>query len=482
MNESTETKSRRTKIIATIGPTSIDPNVMKNMVEAGMDIARLNLSHGNLDEHLERLKQLREIAKEVGRPIGVMADLPGPKVRLGQFDTPVNLKIDDEILLEPGKGNSTSKLFTVGYESLLTDMQAGDRLAIGDGSIVLQVIGHTANALKARVLFAGTVQGRPGLHVPSDRLKITTPTPQDLIYLDAMVEADVDMIALSFVRSAHDIRRAGLEAIPRGPMVVAKIETKAAIENLTSIVKESGAVMVARGDLGTECSLEDLPHLQKEIIAECIALGRPAITATQMLESMIEAPAPTRAEASDVANAVFDGTSAIMLSAETAIGRDPAHVVATMASIAARADQEFHYDSWAVNLKHDRMMEPQSGDAAVTDVMTMATWSAAREMKAAAIVCISRSGFTVRAIARFRPEAPILAFTPEERTHRQLTMSWGATPFHIDRIGETDETIKMVMQKAKDTGHIRSGDVVAVLGGSSANVGMTDNLRMVRCE
>jgi pyruvate kinase len=310
---------------------------------------------------------------------------------------------------------------------------------------------------------------------------LSTPTPEDLRLLDAMVEQGVDMVALSFVRSAHDVRRVGLEPAPRGPLVVAKIETRAAIENLDGIIMESGAIMVARGDLGTECSIQDLPHLQKEIIARCIALGRPAITATQMLESMITAPSPTRAEASDVANAVFDGSSAVMLSAETAIGQDPPHVVATMASIAHRADQEFGYDTWAHQLRRDQLAEPQSQDSAVTDVMTMATWQAAKEIDAAAICCISRSGFTVRAIARFRPKAPILAFSPEDRTIRQLTMSWGATPIKIDRIDDNVVTVVRVLELAKALGHVRAGDIVAVLGGSSATIGATDTLRLVRC-
>ncbi len=472
---------RRTKIIATIGPACADETTLKAMVEAGMDVARLNLSHGTLEEQIERLGWLRRIADAVGRPVGVMADLPGPKVRLGSFDGPVELDVDDELLLEPGKGPSTGERFTVGYDSLLTDIHKGDRLAVGDGSIVLEVVDHTGDALKARVLFGGTVQGRPGLHIPSDRLKLTTPTPEDLRLLDAMVEADVDMVALSFVRSAHDVRRVGLEPAPRGPLVVAKIETRAAIENLDGIITESGAVMVARGDLGTELSLQDLPHLQKSIIARCISLGRPAITATQMLESMISAPAPTRAEASDVANAVFDGTSAVMLSAETAIGRDPAHVVATMASIATRADQEFNYEGWGRQLRRDHLNERQGADLKVTDVMTLATWQAAKEIDAKAIICISRSGFTVRAIARFRPQAPILGFSPEERTMRQLTMSWGATPLKIDRIDDNVVTVHTVLERAKAEGHIRTGDIVAVLGGSSGTVAATDTLRMVRC-
>ncbi len=477
------TDTRRTKIVATIGPASLDPKVMRDMVEAGMDVARINLSHGTLDQHLETLKKLRDVSDLIGKPLGVMADLPGPKVRLGQFAEPLDIALGEEILLQPGVKGETSKkgLFSVGYETLLTDIQVDDRLAVGDGSIILQVIDHTGDALKVKVLFGGTVQGRPGLHIPSDRLSLTTPTPQDLKYLDAMVEADIDIVALSFVRSAHDVRRVGLEPAPRGPLVVAKIETKAAIENLDAITAESGAIMVARGDLGTECSLADLPHLQKEIIARCVALGRPVITATQMLESMINAPAPTRAEASDVANAVFDGTSAIMLSAETAIGHDPAHVVRTMAEIASKADQKFNYAGWAKNLKRDQLGEPQRADTAVTDVMTMATWQAAREIGANAICCISASGFTVRAIARFRPDAPILAFSPQARSVRQLTMSWGAIPVQIDRIESTDATIEKVLLLAKEQGHVRTGDIVAVLGGSSATIGVTDTLRMVRC-
>ncbi len=475
------TVNRRTKIIATIGPASEDEATLKDMIEAGMNVARLNLSHGTLEESLELFRRVRFVSESAGRPIGIMADLPGPKVRVGAFAGPTELAVGSELFLEPGNERSTADRLQVDYESLLTDIELGDRLTMGDGSIVLEVTANTGNELEARVLFGGTTQGRPGLHVPSDRLRIKTPTPEDLRLADAFVDKGVDFIAVSFVRSAHDIRRVGLEPAPRGPLVIAKIETRAAVENLEGIIAASGAVMVARGDLGSEMPIEELPHLQKEIISRCIALGRPAITATQMLESMTTAPMPTRAEASDVANAVFDGTSAVMLSGETAIGRDPAHVVATMARIASRADDEFDYEGWAHQIRRDRLSEPQSQDAAVTDVMTMATWRAASEMGVKTIMCISRSGFTVRAIARFRPQAKILGFSPEERTIRQLTMSWGATPIPIDRIEDNAESVRHVLELAESQGHIRRGEIVAVLGGSSATVGATDTLRLVRC-
>ena len=238
---------RRTKIIASLGPASADEATIKAMVEAGMDVARLNLSHGSLDGAIERLHQIRTISENVGRPIGVMADLPGPKVRIGFLDEPIELAVGDELLLEPGDGASSAGHMWVDYDGLLVDVHLGDRLAIGDGSIILEVVDHTSTALKARVLFGGRTQGRPGLHIPSDRLKLSTPTPEDLRLLDAMVTEGVDMIALSFVRSAHDVRRVGVEPAPRGPLIVAKVETRAAVENLDGIIMESGAIMVARG-------------------------------------------------------------------------------------------------------------------------------------------------------------------------------------------------------------------------------------------
>ncbi|HSL58096.1 MAG TPA: pyruvate kinase [Acidimicrobiales bacterium] len=474
---------RRTKIIATIGPASDSPATLEAMIEAGMDVARIGLAHGTLDEQMARYQRVRVASEAVGRPVGILVDLPGPKVRAAPFGDGAHEVILEEgttVHLAPGSSKSTAQRVEVDYDQLLTDIHPGDRLMFGDGAVVVAIHDHTGTELVGTVAHGGRVQGRPGVHIPSDRLRVSSPTEQDLKFLDAFVEQGVDMVALSFVRSAHDVRRVGTEPHPRGPLIVAKIETRAAVENLDGIIEESGAIMVARGDLGEECELEELPHLQKDIIARCIALGRPAITATQLLESMIHAPIPTRAEATDVANAVFDGTSAVMLSAETAIGHDPVRVVATMNRIARRADQRFDYGDWAQRLTHRNVSEVAALDTRVTDTMTMAAWRAAMETKANAIICITRTGFTVRAMARFRPEARILAFSPDPRTVRQLTLSWGAVPLRSQAHGSFNAMADWAVTEAKRLGHVRAGDVVLLLAGSSEVSEATDTLRMVR--
>lgn len=445
-----------------------------------MDVARLGLAHGSIDDALERYHNIRAVAAEMGRPIGIMIDLPGPKVRLGNFGNhPIELVSGATTVLVPGKPTSDADEIGVDYEGLLGDIHAGDCLAVGDGSVTVQIESIEGDRAIAFVAHGGPVQGRPGLHVPSDRLAITAPTPDDLTKLDAFVDVGVDMVALSFIRSGHDVRKVGTEAHPQGPLLVAKIETRAAVENLEGIIEASGAIMVARGDLGSELGIEELPHVQKRIIRDCIGLGKPVITATQMFESMVTSPAPTRAEVSDVANAVFDGSSAVMLSAESAVGHDPVNAVATMARVAERADQEFDYDAWARRIRLLRSEAVGLGDARITDAMTGATWRAATEMGVAAIVCISESGFTVRSIARFRPKMPIIAFSPQERTTRQLTLSWGATPIdaphRVDDMAAMDQLVCM----ARDRGYVRSGEVVAVLAGAGGGgVHAADVLRM----
>ncbi|MFZ4517564.1 MAG: pyruvate kinase [Microthrixaceae bacterium] len=474
---------RRTKIVATIGPASDSPDVLRRLLDAGMDVARIGLAHGSLDDALARYRTIRGVADEHGRQLGILVDLPGPKVRLGSFgDSSVVLPTGGRVTLVPGRATSDADVIGVDYAELLGDIHPGDRLAVGDGSVTLRVESVDGDSAKALVDHGGPVQGRPGLHIPSDRLRIASPTPEDLRMLDAFVEEGVDMVALSFVRSAHDVRRIGTEPHPRGPLVVAKIETRAAVENLSGIIEAAGAIMIARGDLGSELGIEELPHLQKRITRDCISGGKPVITATQMFESMITSPAPTRAEVSDVANAIFDGTSAVMLSAETAVGEDPVNAVATMSRVAERADQEFDQDAWARRIRLLRKVAVgDNSDARLTDAMSAATWRAATEMGVAAIICISESGFTVRSVARFRPPMPIIAFSPRERTVRQLSMSWGTVglraPGRVDDLGLMDELVVA----ARDAGYVASGDTVAVLAGAgSKGSRATDVLRLAR--
>ena len=473
--------ARRTKIIATIGPASDSEAMIKDLAEAGMDVARIGLAHGSLDEAIEKFRRVRRVEASLGRPIGVMVDLPGPKVRAGHMpEEGLPVEQGDIIHLTPGNTGSTKSMIQVDHEGLLTDLHVGDRVAFGDGIVMAEVIDRGTDRLDARITHGGLLQGRPGVHIPSDRLRIASPTPDDLHMLDAFIEEGIDIVAVSFVRSAHDIRRVGVEPHPRGPLVVAKIETRAAVDNLDSIIEAAGAVMIARGDLGAEMPIEELPHLQKRIIQRCITLGRPAITATQMLESMVTAPTPTRAEASDIANAVFDGSSALMLSGESAIGHDPINAVATMARIAARADDEFDYDAWGARV-HEiaSTMEPHIDDT-VTLGMTNAAWRAALETGASAIICITHTGFTVRSIARFRPQAKILGFSTDPQTLRQLALSWGATPQILDVDYQADNVIGRVVEQARENGLIRRGDLVAVLSGSREYPGQaTDSLRLI---
>ena len=473
--------ARRTKIIATIGPASDSEGTIKDLAEAGMDVARIGLAHGSLDEAIEKFRRVRRVEAALGRPIGVLVDLPGPKVRAGHMpEAGLHLSEDDCIDLVPGNDASTVKVIQVDHEGLLTDLHVGDRVLFGDGGVMAEVTERRSDRLEARVTHGGLLQGRPGIHIPSDRLRIPSPTPHDLHMLDAFIEEGIDMVALSFVRSAHDVRRVGVEPHPRGPLVIAKIETRAAVDNLDSIIEASGAVMIARGDLGAEMPIEELPHLQKRILQRCITLGRPAITATQMLESMVTAATPTRAEASDIANAVFDGSSALMLSGESAIGHDPLNAVATMSRIAARADEEFDYDGWGSRVhKLASTMQPNVDDT-VTNSMTNAAWRAATESGASAIICVSRTGFTVRSIARFRPEAKILAFSTDPQTLRQLTLSWGATPHLLDVDHLDEDAVSRAVAIAREASEIRRGDLVAVLSGSKDYPGQaTDTLRLI---
>jgi pyruvate kinase len=474
--------SPRTKIVATIGPACDDPTVAGAMIDAGLNVARINLSHGDLDLAVARYRMIRTLAAERDVPVGILIDLPGPKVRAGAFPAGGSpLVTGESVAIVVAEGPSTSERITVDYPGVTSDLVAGDRIAFGDGQVVVEVRGPRSDGVQCEVLHGGLLQGRPGVGVPSQRTQLKAPTDQDLHLLEVFVELDADMVALSFVRSADDIRALRLPPHPEGPLVVAKIETRVAVDNLIPIIEASGAVMIARGDLGIDCPLEELPYLQKRIIRTCVEHGRPMITATQMLESMIQSPTPTRAEVSDVANAVLDGTSAVMLSAETAIGHDPASAVRTMARIAARADRAFDSRAWGEGVRGNVEENGRTDVDAITDAVTAAAWRAALELEAAAIICWSGSGHTVRAMSRFRPPAALLALSPDPRTVRQLSLSWGAIPIEVADASNEQEATERGLAIARDAGYVQSGDTVVVVSGS-AQLGrrISDSLRLLR--
>ena len=477
---------RRTKIVATVGPASEDPAVLRRMVAAGMNMARLSLAHGPVEETLERIQRVRRAADDEGEIVGILADLPGPKIRAADFpEGGVYLTEGDETALVPVDGQSQSdwRRIVVDHPDLVAQLRPGDRVALGDGGIELVIETLDRDRAVARVLTGGRLQGRPGVTFPARESTSSTPTVDDLRLLDAVCEAGVDAVAVSFVRSAAEIERVRVAAGPDGPMLVAKIETQEAVDALDEVISASDGVMVARGDLGIRCALEDVPHYQKQIIRTGVAYGRPVITATQMLESMVYAPTPTRAEVSDVANAVFDGTSALMLSGETAIGHDPVAVVWTMAKIALRAERDFDYQRWGTNLGRQQTAQTRGAPASVrmTASISAAAWRAAGDAEAAAIIACTNTGGTARAISRFRPPAAILAATPQARVARQLSVAWGITPLLVQHQGTTDDIVWFATKAAVDLGVVKTGDVVAVVVGSPGDPEAgTDVLRLVR--
>jgi pyruvate kinase len=483
--DATNSRDRRTKIVATIGPASEALDTMRAMIAAGMNMARVSLAHSTVEETKERITRLRAAAEAEGQVVGVLADLPGPKIRAAEFpEGGVHLPEGAVVELVPASADATSdqQRIAVHHPMVLTEIRPGDRVALGDGAIELLVDEVESERAVAEVLTGGWAQGRPGVVLPAGRTALASPTDDDLVML-AAIAGDVDGVAVSFVRTPADLERARASVDAPGLAFVAKIETPEAVDAVEAIIAASDGVMVARGDLGIRCALEDVPHHQKRIIRTGVAYGRPVITATQMLESMVRAPPPTRAEVSDVANAVFDGTSALMLSGETAIGQDPVNAVRTMARVAQRAEREFDYVAWGQGLGRQ---ESAGGDGAtghdrITASISAAGWRAAIDADVAAIIACTNSGATARAISRFRPAVPILGVTPSVTTARQLSVAWGITPILADRHGTTDEIVWFAVQAATERGIIRAGDLVAVLVGSPADEDpATDTLRLVR--
>lgn len=471
--------ARRTKIVATVGPASDSREQIASLIEAGVDVFRLSMAHDDIPSVLERMATIRSVGDSIDASPAIMIDLPGPKVRAGTFgDEGVMLEGGSEIELRPGREPSTAEVIHVSHEQLVDDVQAGDLLHLGDGKATMRVKYVGDDVAVAEVMHGGLMKGRPGVHIPSDRLSITTPTDFDREALAAVLDAGADMVAISFVRSAADIRSLNLPRPPAGPVVIAKIETRAAVDDIDAILEASDAIMVARGDLGLECSLAQLPALQKQIIEATVRVGRPVITATQMLETMIDNPQPTRAEVSDVANAVFDGTSAVMLSGETAIGRDPVHVIKMMDDILRNAEVAFDAESWAADVERIGQIEAKTDSGRVANAVSAAAARAIRALAPPAVVCITGSGATARAITRYRPYAAVLAVTGSERAFRQLNLVWGATPILVASHGEDASRVRRVLTELEQRGYLETGQIVPVVAGSS-NEAMTSNILRV---
>lgn len=453
--------------------------MLEGLVHAGMDVARVSFAHGSIEDALVVIRRIRSISPS----LGILPDLPGPKIRSTPFpDGGVVIEQGGEVVLAPGSIAPVSSQHVIGVavDEVVSSLHVGDVVSLGDGGLSLEVTSLGESGAKTSVRSGGRLMGRPGVTVPSSRVSLPTPTPEDLDRIAALVAEGVDAVAVSFVRDASDLDAVREALGDTGAMLVAKIETPEAIANLDAIVHNADAVMVARGDLGVRMALEDVPFHQKRIIQTGVRFGRPVITATQMLESMVTASVPTRAEVTDVANAVLDGTSAVMLSGETAVGVDPINVVRTMSRIVERTERDFDYRSWGAGVK----VEEESHDEPlrrITASVTGAAWRAAVELDAVAIIACTRSGATARAISRFRPSMPIVAVTPSEQTLRQLSMSWGVEALLSDHSADSDEDIWRAIQRVVAAGYAVSGEVVVVLAGSPYELAsVADTMRIVR--
>jgi pyruvate kinase len=436
-----------------------------------MDVARLNFSHGTHDEHAQTVANIRAVERRLGKPIGILQDLAGPKLRVGKLpEAGVELRQGSEVLLTVSARASAGQI-PVPVPQLPGALRAGNRLLLADGNIELTVLGTTPTEIRCRVRAGGVLKSHQGVYVPDLPLPIRTVTARDLRDLRFGLAHGVDWVAMSFVRGPEDlrplrrqIRRAGL-ATP----VMAKIERHEALDHLEEIIDAADGVMVARGDLGIELPLDRVPMLQKSIIAQCNASGKPVVTATQMLESMMEQPRPTRAEVSDIANAVLDGTDAVMLSGETAVGRYPVQAAQVMARVAARAESAWDFE--------EKLLESSQWPCeTVTDGICQAAVNLAHDLNAAAIITATATGHTPRMAAMYRPEPPIVAVTPDVATQRRLTLVWGVRPLVAPRGRNTDELIVRAVERAREAGFVRARDVVVVVAGVPAGVPGHTNL------
>jgi len=478
-------EKRRTKIVATLGPASETPEAIRNLMDAGVDVFRLNFSHGSHETHGQAVAHIRRVASEAGRPVAILQDLQGPKIRTGELagHAPVNLTAGDRVRITTDPVVGTAGLLSTTYAALPKDVRNGDVILLDDGRLQLRVLRAQDRDVETEVLVGGALGEHKGMNLPHTPLSAPCLTAKDRDDLNFGIRAGVDWVALSFVRRASDIEdlRREAKAAGTGVSVIAKIERVEAIRNLDEIVAATDGVMVARGDLGVETSAAEIPFLQKQILALAGRHGKPVITATQMLETMVSNPQPSRAEATDVANAVFDGTDALMLSAETAVGQYPVEAVRMMSEIALAA--ESHFAEYRRPNAQGRRARKAAGLAerpTVAEASVHAARVAAQELGAAAIAVFTLSGRTAFLMACRRPAAPILAFTPEEATYRRLALAWGVRPVLSEMAPQPDALAAMVERSIRAYGLLRDGELVIILVGSMTVPGATNMMKVYR--
>ncbi len=463
--------TRRTKIVATIGPASSDAVVLAGLTHAGMDGARLNLSHGTHDEHRERARLLRAAEAELGHPIALIADLQGPKLRIGDLDEPVKLTRGEDVVVAPAEFSSNGDL-PVSPSVISEVLQPGHEVLIDDGLVRLRVESVESGRARCAVLAGGVVTSHKGVNLPGVPIPIPSLTRKDMDDLELALELGVDFVALSFVRSAADVRdlRALIEQTGSHAHVIAKIEKAEAVDSLEAILSETDAVMVARGDLGVEIGPALVPLVQKRIITAALERGKPVITATQMLESMVHQAEPTRAEASDVANAILDGSSALMLSGETAVGEYPVESAAYMDRIARAVEPSLGY-------RHQ--LPEASEEPTVGQAMSNAACDLAEALGAKAILVPTYTGRTASVVARLRPRRPIIALTHHDYALRQSALEWGVTPILIPECADVEALLARSLAAARGSGIVEQGDRVVITAGTAVNLpGTTDLIKV----
>ena len=463
---------RKTKIVCTLGPSTDNEEVLRAMIESGMDVARFNFSHGSHEEHKRRFETLDRLRRELGRPVATLLDTKGPEIRLRQFkDGQVNLTAGQEFTLTTRDVEGDATICAVTYKNLPQDVKAGGTILLDDGLIGMSILDVNETDILCRVNNSGVIKNNKGVNVPDVSLSLPYISARDKDDILFGVEMGFDFLAASFTRTAADIQdiRRLLDSKQSRMRIIAKIENREGVDNIDAILSAADAIMIARGDMGVEIDFTEIPVIQKDIIYHSFSSGKPVITATQMLESMIEHPRPTRAEITDVANAIYDGTSAIMLSGETAAGKYPAEAVRTMAAIAQRTESDHNYLS--------RMRKaPNDHHLSIAAATAHAACTTAADLKADMVITVSKSGETARLLSRCRPEQPILACVMEEQVQRHLALSWGVVPLLMPYARNTDELIDFSVHAAQEAGFVQDGDLAVITAGVPVGISGTTNM------